>query len=120
MVSRLVLLDDDIDVLDALSDLFAALGATTVAVDSVAALKGRRQEVLTCGLALLDLQLGQGKPTGLDALDWLRAEGFAGRVVLITGHGAGHPLVEQACARAGAQLLSKPVGLSELRALLAL
>ncbi len=119
MIRRLILLDDDPDVVDSLDELLRALGVVTVAVQSLAELVGRRDEALVCELAILDLNLGPSQATGLDAFEWLRDDGYSGRVVFLTGHDVNDPLVDKAAAEVGAQLLRKPIGLEELRVLLA-
>ncbi|HXU73643.1 MAG TPA: response regulator [Polyangia bacterium] len=119
MATRTVVLDDDEDVLDALASLLAALGAPATAVRSVAELTAHRHDVLAADLVILDLNLGRDLPSGLDALAWLKDQRFAGRIVFLTGHGAGDPLIARACAVGGVPLLRKPIGLDELRALVA-
>ncbi|HMF03126.1 MAG TPA: response regulator [Terriglobia bacterium] len=46
--------------------------------------------------AVLDINLGPGDPTGIDAYHWLRSRGFSGRVIFLTGHATSHPLVREA------------------------
>jgi hypothetical protein len=43
-------------------------------------------KVLNCTLAILDVNLGAGNPSGVDAYRWLKQERFVGRVVFLTGH----------------------------------
>jgi FixJ family two-component response regulator len=114
-----VLLDDDEDLLAALSDLIRALGGRRcLTLRSVSDLAKQREAALGCELAILDINLGPGEPSGLDAYGWLLAERFAGRVVFLTGHAQKHPLVERAGAFGGARVLRKPLDVVELRSLL--
>lgn len=114
-----LLLDDDEDVRDALADmLMLAARRSSVRCASFEELDGERERVLACTLAIVDVNLGPRRRTGLDACHWLRQNGFAGRIIILTGHGTGDPLVRQACERAGAELLLKPIGLDEIKALL--
>jgi DNA-binding NtrC family response regulator len=113
MMVRVAVLDDDEDLLDSLSDLLGTLGnADCVCLRSVAELTGRREAVLSCDLALLDINLGPGRPSGLDAYRWLREQDFGGRIVFLTGHARSHPLVAQ--ARGFGNVLEKPVDVDAL------
>ena len=78
----------------------------------------QKDTVLSCSLALLDVNLGAGVHSGLDALRWLQAQGFPGRAVFLTGHAHSHPLVREAHELKDVKVLSKPVGAKELMALL--
>jgi ActR/RegA family two-component response regulator len=74
---------------------------------------------LSCSLAILDINLGAGQPSGLDALNWLNERRFSGRTVFLTGHARTFPLVEEARRQHGdIEVLSKPVSSAELLALL--
>lgn len=115
---RVLLLDDDEDVREALGELITLLtGHSTFALASVRELTEQRERALGCDLAILDVNLGAGQPSGLVAHAWLSAERFRGRVVFLTGHAARHPLVVRA-ATGGARVLAKPIGIDELRGIL--
>jgi hypothetical protein len=47
----------------------------------------------------------------------LRARGFRGRIVFLTGHARSYPAVQRACSLDHARVLQKPVDVAELRAL---
>ncbi len=117
MRRSLLLLDDDSDLLEALSALFEDLGAECVPVRSVDELVALGDAALACRLAVLDVNLGAEKRTGLDALGWLIEHGYSGRVVFLTGHARSHPLVASAL-ELGVCVLEKPVPLEKLEALL--
>jgi FixJ family two-component response regulator len=113
-----VVLEDDEDLRSILCELLSLSGAEqTVSAGSLAELQRQRVEALGCGLAILDINLGAGVPSGLDAYRWLRDNGFAGRSVFLTGHARAHPLVREALELAHVQVLSKPI---ESRLLLSL
>jgi FixJ family two-component response regulator len=116
MSDTIVFLDDDADLREAFVELFATLGERCIAVESVAELIRRGADVLAAKLVILDVNLGPGQPSGVDALEWLRSQGFAGRVVFLTGHADTHPLVREARDR-GCTLLRKPVRFEELEEL---
>ena len=111
-----LLLDDDADLREALDHIFRTLGWRCLPLPSFAAMSDLRPAVLDCELAILDVNLGQGLPSGVDAHAWLRQHQFAGRIVFLTGHAPSHPLVARAAA-SGDQVLRKPMSSEELRAL---
>lgn len=114
-----LLIDDDEDLLAAMGDLIAALGAApVVALRSLAELVDAAPRALRCELAIVDVNLGAGVPTGLDVYEWLRARSFAGRVAFLTGHAINHPLVRRACRLGAARLYQKPIELRDLVELL--
>ena len=112
----IVVLDDDQDLRESVSDVFAVLGRSCLALPSLAAMCDCDREVLACDLAILDVNLGDGVPSGVDAYAWLRERSFGGRIVFLTGHARSHPLVARA-STLGAQVLQKPIGTADLRAL---
>jgi DNA-binding NarL/FixJ family response regulator len=84
-----LLLDDDDELREALADLIRfTTGRSCVAVGSLAELRLQRGRALDCELALIDVNLGAGRPSGHEACAWLRAQRFGGRIVFLTGRGA--------------------------------
>lgn len=117
-VQRVLVLEDDDDLRPLLCDLLVGAGAQAcVGAGSFDEMVSRQEQVLGCGLALLDVNLGGGVPSGLDAFHWLKAHQFPGRIVFLTGHARSHPLVRQARELTGTQVLSKPVDAKVLMAL---
>ena len=115
---RVLVLEDDADLRTILCELLSLSGADgCVSAGTVAELKGKHTEALGCGLALLDINLGAGVPSGLDAYRWLKDSGFPGRTVFLTGHARSHPLVREVLELTHVQVLSKPI---ESKVLLAL
>lgn len=107
---RVLVLEDDEDLRTILCELLSLSGADAcVGVGSLAELQHKRVEALGCGLALLDINLGAGVPSGLDAYRWLKDNGFRGRTVFLTGHARSHPLVREALELTHVQVLSKPI-----------
>lgn len=119
MVQRVLVLEDDDDLRFLLSELLRFSGVEEcVTAGSYDELVRKKDAVLTCGLALLDVNLGADVNSGLDAFQWLQAEGFRGRAVFLTGHARSHPLVRQAYELKHVTVLAKPVGAKALQALL--
>ena len=119
MVRRVLVLEDDDDLRTLLGELLGMAGVEScVEAASYDELVRQRAEVLACGLALLDVNLGAGVASGLDAYRWLRDNGFTGHTVFLTGHARSHPLVRQAHELQHVQVLSKPVDAQVLLSLL--
>jgi len=117
-VQRVLVLEDDEDLRALLCELLVAAGAKAcVSAASFEAMVRQKEQVLECGLALLDVNLGAKVPSGLDAYHWLQENGFGGRIVFLTGHARSHPLVRQAHELTQARVLSKPIDAKELMAL---
>jgi len=108
--SRLLLVDDDPDLRDALSDRLTMMKLdVTCASDGEEALKLLRRQQFP--LTLLDLQLP--RQSGLDVLRTIRQEGIETTVVVITAWGTLEKAVE--AIKAGAyEFLSKPLDLAHL------
>jgi len=88
-----------------------------VAVGSYEELVVLGQHVLGCSVAILDINLGSNRRSGLDAYAWLRANGYTGRIVFLTGHASTHPLVVEAQRIGDAQIFSKPIEPDRLRSI---
>jgi FixJ family two-component response regulator len=118
MSRKVLVLDDDDDMRESLAALIDLLGGRCLGARSFGALLEQRPAVLCCDLAILDINLGHGVPSGIDAYHWLDREGFPGGVIFLTGHARSHPLVEQAGRVRNARLLDKPIGMAQLRQIL--
>jgi DNA-binding NtrC family response regulator len=120
-LASVMVLDDDDDMRECLADVLMQAGAPRcVGIGSVAELLARADEALASDLAILDINLGIGQPSGLEAFQWLRKRGYQGRVVFLTGHARFHPLVRRACELPDVQVLEKPIGIDQLERLLRL
>jgi len=110
----ILILDDDDDLRESVADALGIFGGACLALPSVAAMVDARQAVLACQVAILDVNLGPGLPSGIDAFQWLREQAFGGDIVFLTGHAPSHPMVEGAL-KLGARVLRKPISTTELR-----
>jgi DNA-binding NtrC family response regulator len=118
---RVLFLDDDSDLREAMASVLTDLAHEPVTVGSVAELKAQEERALRSKLAIIDLNLGVGAPSGVDAYRWLRSRSFAGRVAFLTGHGRSFPLVREAMKLGDPSVvnLEKPLSMDDLEALLA-
>jgi FixJ family two-component response regulator len=88
-----------------------------VGVGSYEELVALGEEALGCCLAILDINLGPNRPSGIDAYTWLRDKGYTGRIVFLTGHASTHPLVVEAKRIGDAEIFSKPIEPDRLRSI---
>src|SRR5690242_12636180 len=114
-VGRVLLVDDDLDLLEIMRLVFVQAGAKAcVLASSLKEVQAQRDEALGVDAAILDVNLGHGLASGLDVHRWLRDEGFAGRSVFLTGHARNHPLVQEAAKVPGTTVVSKPIDMKHL------
>jgi FixJ family two-component response regulator len=117
-VAGLILfLDDDNDLREVATDLFGLLGHTALGVASYDELVSLGERALKARVAVLDINLGADRPSGIDAYRWLRDQGFEGAVVFLTGHAPNHPLVAEAVRIGRARVMQKPIHLDALQEL---
>lgn len=116
-MATILLVEDDADLREVLVELIESFGNACLATGSLRELHALGDAALEADLALVDVNLGAGVPSGLDVWTYLRAEGFRGEIVFLTGHAASHPLVREALQTPHVGVLSKPLGLSELERL---
>jgi FixJ family two-component response regulator len=88
-----------------------------VGVGSYEELAALGEEALGCSVAILDINLGPDRRSGIDAYAWLRDQGYKGRIVFLTGHASTHPLVVEAQRIGDAEIFSKPIEPDRLRAI---
>lgn len=88
-----------------------------VGVGSYEELVGLGEEALGCRVAILDINLGPNRRSGIDAYTWLRDNGYTGRIVFLTGHASTHPLVVEAQRIGDAEIFSKPIDPDRLRSI---
>jgi FixJ family two-component response regulator len=118
-VRRVLFLDDDDDLRDTFADIVrGTFKSDCLALGSYAELVAARSEALDCALAIVDVNLGAGVPSGIDAYRWLRHEGFLGPVVFLTGHATSHPLVAEAHRIGDAFVVAKPASIATLGSML--
>ena len=117
--SDVLFLDDDDDLRATFADLVRTIFAREChGLASHRDLVALGERALSCGVAILDINLGPAAPSGLESYGWLRKHGFEGRIVFLTGHAASHPLVMEARRLGDAEVVSKPVSLDRLTSML--
>lgn len=118
MLEAVLFVDDDLDLRELMEMTLVRAGARrVVTAGSLSEVAVQRDAALACQLAILDINLGAGQPNGVEVHHWLGREGFAGKIIFLTGHAANDPQVKQAASVAGSQIASKPLSIKELRRL---
>jgi DNA-binding response OmpR family regulator len=108
-VEVVLFVDDDDDLRELLPEFLLTEGARCVVAASLAEVEAQADAALAAQLAILDVNLGDGQPTGVDVCRWLRDRGFAGPIVFLTGHAATDPRVAEATSQPNTRVLAKPV-----------
>jgi DNA-binding NtrC family response regulator len=119
MMDAVLFVDDDEDLRGVMQDILVRLDVgRVVTAGSLQDVEELRDQALTCQLAILDINLGTDQPSGVKVYEWLEREGFAGRIVFLTGHASSDPRVQEAASLAGSQVVTKPLSVAELRELM--
>jgi FixJ family two-component response regulator len=114
----ILFVDDDADLRELVCEVFASIGLSRcMPASSLAEVEAHATDALACSLAIVDINLGSGAPSGLDVYRWLQRALFRGRTVFLTGHGADDPQVMEASQLGSVEILSKPIGIERLATL---
>jgi FixJ family two-component response regulator len=89
-----------------------------VCVTSMLAVQERAEQVLRTGVAILDVNLGPGEPSGIEIYRWLKGKNYRGKVVFLSGHVRTDPQVEEAGKISGVDFFQKPLGFAQIEALI--
>lgn len=113
---RILICDDDPDIAEVLGEFFQDHGCPCVLTHSLDEVVARGREALGCDLAIVDVNLGGNRPSGVDVFRWLQHERFGGSFVFLTGH-AGTSSMLDGARKLGVPILAKPVAAETLLAL---
>lgn len=108
----LLVVDDDEDLREMFGRLFSSARVPHVSASSLSEVEALGTVLPELDVALLDINLGAGQPSGVDVARWLKDHGYAPRIIFITGHAPEHPLVS--AAGDSGHVLEKPVPPAEL------
>jgi DNA-binding response OmpR family regulator len=104
---KVLLVDDNADLLEVLGIYIRGAGIEVLDATSLAEVEALGPALDQVTLAILDVNLGYGRPSGIDVCTWLQAHHPNCRIVFLTGHASSHPLVKSASANG--EVLGKPV-----------
>jgi len=114
--AMILVMDDDIDLLEVLKETLITLCKIdqVITATSLSAVQEQKEKILQCQLAILDVNLGADRPSGVDVAEWLRANNFKGKIVFLTGHAVSDPEVLVAAKMPDTKVVAKPIGLKQL------
>ena len=114
--ATILVMDDDIDLLDVLKETLITLCKIdqVITATSLTGVQEQKEKILQCQLAILDVNLGADRPSGVDVAEWLRANNFKGKIVFLTGHAVSDPEVLAATQVPDTKVVAKPIGLNQL------
>ncbi len=118
-VSTVLLVDGVVDLREVLCEFLSMEGARCVPAASLSQVEAQADAALAAQLAILDVNLGELQPNGVDVCRWLRERGFAGPIVFLTGHAATDPRVVEASRQPNTRVLAKPVASDTIASLVA-
>ena len=111
--------DDSSDICQVIEAMCQSLpDVKCVCVTSMSAVQERAPQVLRTSLAILDVNLGGGEPSGVDIYRWLRERSYKGRIAFLSGHARTDPRVEEAARISGVDFFQKPLAFDQIEALI--
>lgn len=115
-MKKILLLEDNIELCKLLKRMFTGFGVTEVSVfHSYSEVTSLAKEELVFDIAVLDVNLGLGEKTGIDAFDWLIENDFKGKVIFLTGHASSYGMLPKLTDRPNVFLLDKPSEIAKIR-----
>jgi DNA-binding NtrC family response regulator len=117
---RTVLFVDDCrDICDVMEVMCQSLPEVEcVCVTSMSAVLENVAQVPRTDLAILDVNLGPGEPSGVEIYRWLKGQNYRGKIVFLSGHARTDPVVEEAAKISGVDFFQKPLGFGQLESLI--
>lgn len=96
-LKQVTLLDDNSDLRELISEYFEhSLKVKVLPLGNYQELVQQMPQILSSDLVILDIEIGYNQPSGYEAYKTLLQNGYPGLIFFLTGHGADHPLVQQA------------------------
>src|SRR5436190_17760135 len=88
-------------------------GIECICVPSMSAVLERAAQVLRTDLAILDVNLGPGEPSGIEIYRWLKGQNYRGKIVFLSGHTRTDPQVVEATKILGVDFFQKPLAFAQ-------
>jgi DNA-binding NtrC family response regulator len=116
---RVLFVDDSSDLCQIMETMCQSLqGIECICVTSMLAVLERAPRVLRTELAILDVNLGPGEPSGTEIYRWLKGQNYRGKIVFLSGHTRTDPRVVEATRIPDVDFFQKPLGFSQIEALI--
>jgi DNA-binding NtrC family response regulator len=117
-MNPVLFVDDSSDLRQVMELMCQSLGVECICVASMSAVQERVAQVLRTDLAILDVNLGLGEPSGIEIYRWLKGQDYRGKIVFLSGHTRIDPRVAEASRISGVDVLQKPLGFGQIEALI--
>lgn len=118
-MKRILFVDDSRDLCEVMEAMCQSLPEVEcVCVTSMSAVQERAAQVLRTSLAILDVNLGPGEPSGVEIYGWLKAKDYHGKIVFLSGHARTDPQVGEAARISGVDFFQKPLAFDQIEALI--
>jgi DNA-binding NtrC family response regulator len=117
-MNAVLFVDDSSDLRQVMELMCQSLGVECICVASMSAVQERVAQVLRTDLAILDVNLGLGEPSGIEIYRWLKGQDYRGKIVFLSGHTRTDPRVAEASRISGVDFLQKPLGFGQIEALI--
>jgi DNA-binding NtrC family response regulator len=116
---RVLFVEDSNDLCQIMETMCQSLwGVECICLPSMSAVLERAAQVLRTDLAILDVNLGPGEPSGTEIYRWLQGQNYRGEIVFLSGHTRTDPQVVEATKIPGVVFFQKPLGFSQIEALI--
>jgi DNA-binding NtrC family response regulator len=116
---KVLFVDDNSDICQVIELMCQSLPEVEcICAASMSAVQETAAQVLRTGLAILDVNLGPGKPSGVEVYRWLKGQNYHGRIVFLSGYARTDPLVEEAAKISGVEFFQKPLAIDRIEALI--
>jgi FixJ family two-component response regulator len=117
-MKSILIVDDDASLRETLAILFESMGwKNRTLASSFEEVRSVLPAISHYALAILDVNLGDDRASGVDVFHWLKQHNFPGKIVFFTGHARTHPLVQVACEMPGVEVIEKPAPFERLQKL---
>jgi len=118
-MKTVLFVDDSSDLCQVMELMCQSLpGIDGICLTSMSAVLKRAAQVLRTDLAILDVNLGPGEPSGIEIYRWLKGQNYRGKIVFLSGHTRTDPQVVEATRISGVDFLQKPLAFGQIEALI--
>lgn len=113
MNNTVLILEDNKELMESYLDILDAFtSAYPIACHSVKEVYALRDSVLKTKIAFLDLNLATPQESGLDVAQWLKDNGYEGKIYFLTGQVHDSKLISE-IKKIDAEILSKPFDIEQ-------
>lgn len=110
------MLEDNLAMCKLMEKMISNMGVTKISIfNSYSDLTKLSKDQLNFDIAFLDVNLGIGQKSGIDAFDWLIANDFKGTIIFLTGHAGSYEILKKISCHPNVHLLDKPAEITKIQ-----